>query len=276
MEARFHVADSNEDWSLFFLSNFLLFNFGETLQNCSLSFRCTPWASRFDVKSIQRRSSAYVGCNECGFFLNYCCFPISSKWSSHSPLTSSINNAFSPRELLLLGFFFLIWTILCKSKRCCEKIRAILEIVRPVHLAQTAIPHSKLVKWPFSAILMVSLNFSRVSWLCPKCINVLSCCHVIGTYITIPYSNKTHTYMCVLNKNCRLNVIEVLPCEYWVWFYTHLPVILGKVSSCKMWYLFSSPNWYSPFPKEMSGEQNKSRYWLFWVNDLTSQSIPVS
>lgn len=210
-------------------------------------------------------------------FLNYCCFPISSKWSSHSPLTSSINNAFSPRELLLLGFvFFLIWNILCKSKRCCEKIRAILEIVRPVHLAQTAIPHSKLVKWPFSAILMVSLNFSRVSWLCPKCIDLLSCCHVIGTYITIPYSNKTHTYMCVLNKNCRLNVIEVLPCEYWVWFYTHLPVILGKVSSCKMRYLFSSPNWYSPFAKEMSGEQNKSRYWLFWVNDLTSQSIPVS
>lgn len=186
MEPRFHVADSNEDWSLFFSPIFC----------CSILVR--PYKTVALVSAVLHELQGLMWSPfRDGVFFNYCCFPISSKWSSHSPLTSSINNAFSPRELLLLGFFFLIWKILCKSKRWCEKIRAILEIVRPVHLAQTAIPHSKLVKWPFSAILMVSLNFSRVSWLCPKCIDLLSCCHVIGTYITIPYSNKTHTHICV-------------------------------------------------------------------------------
>lgn len=178
-----------QQWRLitFFFSNFLLFNFGETLQNCSLSFRCTPWASRFDVKSIQRRA----------FFLITVAFLSAQSGLAILLWPQASTMHFLPENCCSLDFFFLIWKILCKSKRWCEKIRAILEIVRPVHLAQTAIPHSKLVKWPFSAILMVSLNFSRVSWLCPKCIDLLSCCHVIGTYITIPYSNKTHTHICV-------------------------------------------------------------------------------
>jgi len=36
---------------------------------------------------------------------SYCCLPISSKQSDHSLLNSGINKAFSPRELLLTGYF---------------------------------------------------------------------------------------------------------------------------------------------------------------------------
>jgi len=38
-------------------------------------------------------------------YLSYCCLCIILNQSGHSPLTSGINKAFSPRELLLTGYF---------------------------------------------------------------------------------------------------------------------------------------------------------------------------
>ena len=38
-------------------------------------------------------------------YLSYCCLSISPNQSDHSPLTSGINKAFSPTELLLTGYF---------------------------------------------------------------------------------------------------------------------------------------------------------------------------
>ncbi len=46
--------------------------------------------------------------------LSYCCHSISSSQSGHSPLTSGIDKAFSPTELLLTVYFIFLRSILCK------------------------------------------------------------------------------------------------------------------------------------------------------------------
>ena len=67
------------------------------------------------MRSVFRDALLHTTVVMCGY-LHYCHLPVSFDQSGPSPLTSLINKAFLPTELLLTGCFFCLFfrTILCK------------------------------------------------------------------------------------------------------------------------------------------------------------------
>ncbi len=105
-------------------SNLLLSNFGESVWivssvSCSyltaaapgVVFSCwSPSVSGFDVFRDGILQILVVTSG----YLSYCCLSIISNQSVHSPLTSDINKAFSSTQLLLTGYFLVMW---CSTQR---------------------------------------------------------------------------------------------------------------------------------------------------------------
>ncbi len=91
----------------------------------------------------------------------YCCLSIISNQSVHSPLTSDINKAFSSSQLPLNGYFLFFGPFSVNPRGVvCEN---------PSRSAVLAVKCMKV--WRFE--LQVVFTTSR-------CLNALSCCHVIG------------------------------------------------------------------------------------------------
>ena len=75
-------------------------------------------------------------------YLSYCCLSLSAKQSDHSPLTSAINKAFSPRELLVTGYFNFFKPFSANPRDGC-----VLKF-QPASLAPKTRPCSKSLKTP--------------------------------------------------------------------------------------------------------------------------------
>lgn len=129
---------------------------------------CNPAASRFHVFTdallhVLVEMSDYLTC-----------FAISLKQSDQSPLTSLMNEAFSPTEVTLTGCSlfppFSIKTILFEMVVWVNPRRSagseILRHSQEYLLALATTPCSKSLKTTFFPYLMLSLNFSRLPWPC--------------------------------------------------------------------------------------------------------------
>ncbi len=111
----------------------------------SVLFCCrSPSASKFYVLCVQGCSSANLDSNEWLFELLQ---------SGRSPLTSSINKAFLPKELLTGYFLF--------SPLLCVKIPVDQQFLK--YSDPPSATHSKSLDSPVFPILMLSLKFSTLS-----------------------------------------------------------------------------------------------------------------
>ncbi len=87
------------------------------------------------------QSSIWSGYITSGY-LSYCCLSIISNQSTHSPLTSDINKAFSYTQLPLTGYFLFFGPFSGNPRDGYENPSrsAVFEILRPACLAPITIP----------------------------------------------------------------------------------------------------------------------------------------
>ncbi len=98
-ECRSRNRDSSDQATF---SNLLLSNFGTTgVVFCC----CSPSASGFDVLCVQMLCGVLHTLVVTSGYLSYCCLSVISNQSTHSPLISDINKAFSTTQLPLTGYF---------------------------------------------------------------------------------------------------------------------------------------------------------------------------
>ncbi len=111
-------------------------------------------------------------------YLSFCCLPVSSNQSGHSPLTSLINKVFLHTEPPLTGCCFL-QPFPVKCRNCCAwKSRESSGLLVSC-LALTIIPWAKSLRSHIFPILMFVLNHNWTCWQCRQAF-MQSCCH-IGT-----------------------------------------------------------------------------------------------
>ncbi len=113
-------------------------------------------------------------------YLSYCCLSIISNQSVHSPLTSDINKAFSSTQLPLTGYFlffrpFSVEMVVCENPVDQQFVKYSDQPVwhqQPFHVQSHLNPLSS----PFWRSVWTSASLFTTS----RCLNVLSCSHVIG------------------------------------------------------------------------------------------------
>ncbi len=117
-------------------------------------------------------------------YLRYCCLSIIFNQSAHSPLTSDINKALSSTQLPLTGYFLLFgpFSVNPRDGCVCENPNrsAVCEILRPARLAPTTVPRSTSLKNHFLPHSDARFELQEVVFTTSRCLNALSCCHVIG------------------------------------------------------------------------------------------------
>ncbi len=96
-------------------------------------------------------------------YLSYCCLSIISNQSAHSSLTSDINKAFSSTQLLLTGYFLFFGPFSVNPRDGCA--------------------------WK-SPVDQQRFELQQVVFTTSRCLNALSCCHLIGLQFVLP-SNWT-------------------------------------------------------------------------------------
>ena len=145
-------------------------------------------------------------------YLRYCHLPVSFDQSGPSPLTSLINNAFLPAELLLTGCFLFFTPFSANSRDCCAWKSQEISSFWDTQTTLSGTNNHSTVKVTLITFLPISVIWSEKQLnllTMSACFYAFSCCHMIGWLNICPRSpqNTARPGPCITKQDYRVRWI---------------------------------------------------------------------